>query len=155
MRLSSRATKGRRALHMTDELQLRRASFISPVTGERLKRSFTLREATRWRSEDRAADELAPLLGHTRIGLAVPAGSRRASWMSALQNLCAETWAAVNSHHGHGILKCALAYMIGSLVTLVPALAALVGDWQDSKHMVATVVSDDGLANGTPHRLTV
>lgn len=40
---------------------------------------------------------------------------------------------------GRGILKCSLAYFLGSLVTFVPFLAALIGDQQDSKHMVATV----------------
>lgn len=44
-----------------------------------------------------------------------------------------------DSNTGRGIFKCSLAYLLGSLVTFVPALASLIGDQQDSKHMVATV----------------
>jgi hypothetical protein len=48
-------------------------------------------------------------------------------------------WNFANSNTGRGIFKCSLAYLLGSLVTFVPALAALIGDQQDTKHMVATV----------------
>jgi hypothetical protein len=39
---------------------------------------------------------------------------------------------------GVGILKCSLAYILGSLATFVPAIAALLGK-NDGKHIVATI----------------
>lgn len=51
----------------------------------------------------------------------------------------------IRNRHGHsqpktgrGVLKCSIAYFIGSLATFVPAIAALLGQ-QDGKHMVATI----------------
>ena len=40
---------------------------------------------------------------------------------------------------GCDVLTSTVAYLLGSLVTFVPALAGLIGSQQDSKHMVATV----------------
>ena len=47
-------------------------------------------------------------------------------------------WAFANSKNGQGILKCSLAYLIGSMATFVPVISNLLGQ-QDGKHMVATV----------------
>ena len=58
----------------------------------------------------------------------------------AILQIASDIWAFANSKTGRGILKCSLAYLIGSLVTFIPTLAAIIGDRQDSKHMVATVV---------------
>lgn len=44
----------------------------------------------------------------------------------------------VSSELGIGVLKCSLAYLLGSLATFVPAIASFLGH-QDGKHMVATV----------------
>jgi hypothetical protein len=53
-----------------------------------------------------------------------------------------EQWFAlrqfISSELGIGVLKCSLAYLLGSLPTFVPLLAAFLGH-QDSKHMVATI----------------
>lgn len=46
--------------------------------------------------------------------------------------------AYATSPTGIGILKCSLAYVLGSLATFVPAIAALLGK-NDGKHMVATI----------------
>ena len=43
-----------------------------------------------------------------------------------------------NSKTGHGVFKCSIAYLIGSLATFVPFVAGLLGG-QDGKHMVATI----------------
>ena len=48
------------------------------------------------------------------------------------------TWAFANSKTGKGVLKCSIAYLLGSLATFVPLIAALLGQ-QDGKHMVATI----------------
>lgn len=44
----------------------------------------------------------------------------------------------MRSEQGIGILKCSLAYLLGSLATFIPAISSLLGH-QDGKHMVATV----------------
>lgn len=44
----------------------------------------------------------------------------------------------LSSELGIGVLKCSLAYLLGSLATFVPFLTALLGH-QDGKHMVATI----------------
>ena len=44
----------------------------------------------------------------------------------------------MNSNTGRGVLKCSVAYLLGSLATFVPAISALLGQ-QDGKHMVATI----------------
>ena len=43
-----------------------------------------------------------------------------------------------NSKTGHGVFKCSIAYLIGSMATFVPFIAGLLGN-QDGKHMVATI----------------
>ena len=43
-----------------------------------------------------------------------------------------------NSNTGHGVFKCSIAYLIGSMATFVPFIAGLLGK-QDGKHMVATI----------------
>lgn len=44
----------------------------------------------------------------------------------------------LTSELGIGVLKCSLAYFLGSLATFIPAISAFLGH-QDGKHMVATV----------------
>ena len=43
-----------------------------------------------------------------------------------------------NSKIGHGVFKCSIAYLIGSMATFLPFIAGLLGK-QDGKHMVATI----------------
>ena len=47
-------------------------------------------------------------------------------------------WKFLTSETGQGILKCSLAYLLGSMATFVPVLSNFLGQ-QDGKHMVATV----------------
>ena len=49
-----------------------------------------------------------------------------------------DSWAFANSRTGRGIFKCSIAYLLGSLATFVPQIAAVLGQ-QDGKHMVATI----------------
>ena len=48
------------------------------------------------------------------------------------------SWKFVCSKKGQGILKCSLAYLLGSLATFVPRIASFLGQ-QDGKHIVATI----------------
>ena len=49
-----------------------------------------------------------------------------------------QAWVFANSKTGHGVFKCSIAYLIGSMATFVPFIAGLLGN-QDGKHMVATI----------------
>ena len=114
--------------------RLRRASFISPVTGERSKRVFTLRDASHRPHDD--ASESTPLLHPDNRD---DASSTASKVLNTIKGWWDGFWSFANSKTGRGIFKCSLAYLLGSLVTFVPALSALIGQQQDSKHMVATV----------------
>ncbi|KAI7156516.1 hypothetical protein KC349_g6222 [Hortaea werneckii] len=124
--------------------RLRRASFISPITGERLKRNFTLREASNRLNDNVATPtESSPLLGGGRGDegehVSTAAQSRFHQWRETCTEYAHDAWEFAISKEGLGILKCSLAYLVGSLATLVPAISTLIGPRQDSKHMVATV----------------
>ena len=57
---------------------------------------------------------------------------------NALKKRVKQAWMFANSKTGHGVFKCSIAYLIGSLATFVPFIAGLLGN-QDGKHMVATI----------------
>ncbi|KAL4917453.1 transcriptional regulator of RNA polII, SAGA, subunit-domain-containing protein [Aspergillus aurantiobrunneus] len=116
-------------------VKLRQATFILPKTGQRLKGLVQLRNSNA-DSNGHADDEerrglLSGDISHAPNGL-VP----------RLKRILWELWLSirqfVSSELGIGVLKCSLAYLLGSLATFVPVLAALLGH-QDSKHMVATI----------------
>lgn len=111
---------------------------ILPTTGERSKRNFTLREASHrlHDSSNGSVSESTPLL-HPNVP-ETPA-SRTIKVLNYIEARGKDFYSFANSKTGRGIFKCALAYLLGSLVTFVPSLAALIGTQQDSKHMVATV----------------
>lgn len=47
-------------------------------------------------------------------------------------------WSFATSETGRGVLKCSLAYLLGSMATFIPAIRDILGQ-QDGKHMVATI----------------
>ncbi|EGP86861.1 uncharacterized protein MYCGRDRAFT_44182 [Zymoseptoria tritici IPO323] len=115
---------------------MRRASFISPITGEVSKRQFTLRDAS-----SRFTNERSPLLGEQsadRISANAQKFTTAAIW-NACSSRALSFWDFARSPTGQGIFKCSIAYLIGSMATLVPAISQWFGSSQDSKHMVATV----------------
>ena len=100
-----------------------------------MKRAVTLRSpALEAANRDGPADDSALLTQGRRLP--------RTSTFGAIQKDCGDRlwkfWAFVNSKTGQGILKCSLAYLIGSMATFVPVISDLLGQ-QDGKHMVATV----------------
>ena len=64
------------------------------------------------------------------------------STIQAVRDECKDRWTQiwefVTSKTGQGILKCSIAYVLGSMATFVPVISDLLGQ-QDGKHMVATV----------------
>ncbi|KAL9591838.1 MAG: hypothetical protein Q9179_007321 [Wetmoreana sp. 5 TL-2023] len=55
-----------------------------------------------------------------------------------IRQLFQTVWDFAKSRTGKGVLKCSIAYFLGSLATFVPAIASMLGQ-QDGKHMVATI----------------
>lgn len=127
-------------------LQLRRADFILPKTGERSKRQFTLRDASNRMSNSNAAvdedDDAEPLIGDGN-GYYTYQNSRQRTTIDVLwhgaSHRVRQAVEYAQSPVGRGILKCSIGYLLGSLATLIPSVARFFGDKQDSKHMVATV----------------
>ncbi|KAL8814124.1 MAG: hypothetical protein Q9223_006629 [Gallowayella weberi] len=119
--------------------KVRQASVIIPKTGQRIKRTVTLGVSpalTPPHRHGRGADEELPLLG-------LPKAPRNPS--DALRLLRKTTRLLycnlmdfAKSKTGKGVLKCSIAYLLGSLATFVPAIASILGQ-QDGKHMVATI----------------
>jgi hypothetical protein len=111
--------------------QLRSATMIQARTGERVKKTFTLRRSSTSSTEFL----LAP-------GQSDPDRYRELGRMKAFRERCKDTarsaYEFVVSPTGISILKCSLAYILGSLATFVPFIAALLGK-NDGKHMVATI----------------
>lgn len=117
--------------------QLRQATFVLPRTGQRLKGLVSLRDPAQTTSAANVAeqDELRGLLTG-ELGIQK---ERLWPWLSG--QICqAWIWAHqfFTSEPGIGVLKCSLAYFLGSLATFIPAISAFLGH-QEGKHLVATV----------------
>lgn len=105
---------------------------IQASTGERIKKTFTLRRA-RTRSQSSGEFLLTPSQPDTNRHEA----GRVELLIEWLRGRMRETYKFITSPTGINILKCSLAYILGSLATFVPAIAGLLGR-NDGKHMVAT-----------------
>ncbi|KAJ5138914.1 Brefeldin A-sensitivity protein 4 [Penicillium bovifimosum] len=110
---------------------LRQATFVLPRTGQRLKGLVNLRNPIP--VADDGDDERRGLLTNE---------IQYEGYFEALARHGREKWDQTNqlvrSDQGIGVLKYSLAYLVGSLATFIPAIAAILGH-QDGKHMVATV----------------
>jgi len=87
-------------------------------------------------NNDGPSDERSPLLGRRGPRLPEPGTWRRVKDTS--KKLLEQAWSFANSQTGRGVFKCSLAYLLGSLATFLPFIAAFLGQ-QDGKHMVATI----------------
>lgn len=107
---------------------------IQPKTGERVRKTFTLRRSIH-RSTESSEFLLAPGQfdpdRHQELGTVD-------RWKETVKLKCHQAWTYATSPVGTGILKCSLAYILGSLATFVPFIAALLGK-NDGKHIVATI----------------
>ncbi|KAF7155035.1 hypothetical protein CNMCM5623_005243 [Aspergillus felis] len=114
-------------------MQLRQATFVLPKTGQRLRGLVNLRSSHIVTSND---DE-------ERQGLlSGEVSANRQDVILRISGRVSDVWRwtrdFVTSEPGIGVLKCSLAYLLGSLATFIPAVAAFLGR-QDGKHVVATV----------------
>ena len=92
-------------------------------------------------NDDSGATEYAPLLSRKASKRIVKPSNGHSTLRRILarwQVLLLQGWAFAKSKTGRGILKCSIAYFLGSLATFVPAIANMLGK-QDGKHMVATI----------------
>lgn len=107
---------------------------IQAKTGKRVKKTFTLRGPTQ---HGRESSEFLLAPGHYD-----PERHREMGRMEWLKEHCKykskQAYQYTRSPIGVGILKCSLAYVLGSLATFVPFIAALLGK-NDGKHIVATI----------------
>ncbi|OAQ81013.1 60S ribosomal protein L19 [Purpureocillium lilacinum] len=111
--------------------KLRNGTFIIPSTGERSRRQFTLR----------ASSDVTPNGNGYGHAAATPPGSGGGAVQNTVNNIKRRVFEAydwVNSDAGHQVLKCTLAYLLGSLGTFWPALSNFLGH-RDGKHIVATL----------------
>ncbi|KAK4613399.1 hypothetical protein CLAFUW4_08890 [Fulvia fulva] len=130
---------------VTDEMQLRRATFILPKTGERSRRQFTLRDASqrltaRSRRASASDDGQEPLFAHGHFGWHDRDRPFATRIWDASRRRALQAWDFALSPTGQGIFKCSIGYVLGSLATLNYTVAGLFGGRQDSKHQVATTV---------------
>ncbi|KAE9973466.1 hypothetical protein Vi05172_g12530 [Venturia inaequalis] len=117
----------------TQRSTLRAATLVDPQSGERVKRSFTLRYTN---SSHNNATARTPLLPRSRA----TNGSRSSALWATMKEQLWVWYAYWTSIKGIGILKCSIAYVLASLATFTPAISKMLGKG-DGKHMVATVVT--------------
>ncbi|KAF4509537.1 hypothetical protein G6O67_003704 [Ophiocordyceps sinensis] len=106
---------------------MRNGTFVIPSTGERSRRQVTLR-ASNSRSPGYSPGQASASSADTDESTALDQAKEKA--------LAAWRW--LNSDDGHQVLKCTLAYLLGSLGTLWPTLSDFLGH-RDGKHIVATL----------------
>ncbi|MDI1489960.1 MAG: hypothetical protein OHK93_001159 [Ramalina farinacea] len=116
--------------------QLRQATIILP-NGKRAHRNVTFREPLGFDGGDDHANERSPLL-HDNAVRSTAKDSYRAKVSSLSRSKINESWTFAKSKTGRGILKCSIAYLLGSMATFIPAVSRTLGE-QQGKHMVATV----------------
>ena len=111
---------------------------IIPKTGQRVRRTVTLgiSPGLKRPNGNGAASENSPLLG-LPDSRPKPSEAPRLL-LKVAGRLYNNVIDFARSRTGKGVLKCSIAYLIGSLATFVPAIAAMLGQ-QDGKHMVATI----------------
>ncbi|KAI1003640.1 hypothetical protein K3495_g4570 [Podosphaera aphanis] len=114
---------------------IRNATFILPATGERVHRQITLNEPSS--PTDTSSDYSFVTGAPFQRNFSLQPGIFQ-SIRYSLQHQLFALYRWIRSPSGKGVLKCSLAYLIGSLATFLPPLAKFLGH-SDGKHVVATV----------------
>lgn len=111
---------------------MRNGTFIIPSTGERSRRQFTLRTSSSISSGNPgvAIQQRRASIQHTADRLRLSA--------HAVREKVVAIWRWLDSRDGHQVLKCTLAYLLGSTATFWPLLSNFLGH-RDGKHIVATL----------------
>lgn len=135
---------------------LRQASLIIPSTGERLKKRITLRDPAFYQPPPSSDDgEHTPLLpangstitNNTTLAKRVLRRARRKTTAFV---------AFARTEEGHGIIKCSMAYLLGTLAVFLGPLSELLGR-HDGKHLVANIIIwfHPARSVGSMHKATV
>ena len=134
--------------------QLRPATLILPRTRERVKRNFTLRTPGLLNGAAENGNERDPLL--SRRSSVFDDDGVMARVRMRVKEQAEKSYGFMKSKTGIGILKCSIAYLLGSMATFVPAIAALLGK-NDGKHLVATITVyfHPARSAGSMHRATI
>jgi hypothetical protein len=109
---------------------MRNGTVVIPRTGERSRRQFTLRTSSGLPSHEST--------GSITLPYAETAGERYHIIMSSFKAKVAGLWQWLQTDEGHGVLKCTLAYLLGSSATFWPPLSNFLGH-RDGKHIAATL----------------
>lgn len=125
---------------------MRQATFILPKTGQRLKGLVNLlgsRDHADHHADHHADEaEQQPLMADSDSDQADEISHQPQNACARIHDQMLSTWERVygfaTSEVGKGILKCSLAYLLGSLATFIPAISTFLGH-QDGKHLVATI----------------
>ncbi|KAK5632109.1 hypothetical protein RRF57_007823 [Xylaria bambusicola] len=117
----------------TQRQKLRNGTWIIPSTGERTRRTFTLRHPS-FDGPGNDDDQTRSLAS---------AGTLRDKARNALHNAFVSAnllWAWLNSPKGRGTIKCSIAYLLASMGTFWHPATQFLGP-MDGKHIVATIVT--------------
>ncbi|KAI9836816.1 MAG: hypothetical protein M1819_000981 [Sarea resinae] len=117
---------------------LRQATLVLPKTGQRVKRTVTLRESDLFNGPSNASPSLRRAHALRRGESQSSPKGRASGLVHKGKDIAKKSYGFVTSKTGQGILKCSVAYFLGSLATFVPPIARFLGQ-QDGKHMVATI----------------
>lgn len=118
--------------------QLRHATWIDPQTATKSKRTFSLTPVGEDALHDEAASPLLPPDEHIVHDPPRFQWLKSIPWQAKGRDYGQQAWKFMRSDVGISMFKCALAYLLGSMATFVPAFSNFFGR-QDSKHMVATI----------------
>ncbi|RDA87167.1 hypothetical protein CP532_4237 [Ophiocordyceps camponoti-leonardi (nom. inval.)] len=110
--------------------RMRNGTFVIPSTGERSKRQVTLRASAI------ACD--GPWCHGSSPSSSETAESPASNDAGRVKATAIAVWRWLRSDEGHQVLKCTLAYLLGSLGTFWPPLSNFLGH-RDGKHIVATI----------------
>lgn len=116
--------------------KLRNGTFIIPGTGERVRRQINLRAPPSFDGTSPQPHDVEDFYfsGDGSDSLADMFRAARSSVVKAFKD--SRTY--LKSPEAKAILKCSLAYLLGSMATFLPPVTNLLGH-QDGKHMVATI----------------
>ncbi|PON29711.1 hypothetical protein TGAM01_v201077 [Trichoderma gamsii] len=110
---------------------MRNGTFVIPATGQRSRRQVTLRTPrNRSRCDGSRRRSSMPSVG--------TAGQHLQAVSQAAWEKCLAAWRWLQTDQGHQVLKCTLAYLLGTTVTFWPPLSNFMGR-RDGKHIAATL----------------
>ena len=111
--------------------RLQAGTFIIPSTGQRARRQVTLRTSPPQR----------PARSTSFLSVSSRTASLRDRLCAIAHNIISFfqlAWAWLRSPNGKAVLKCSIAYLLGTMGTFWPPLAEVLGR-RDGKHIVATI----------------